>query len=115
VLVLTRKPGEPILIGDDIVITVLDIRGDGVRIGIDAPRGITIQRAEVVAAIAEANRAAASVGDDAEAILRAQLGLSTRADQGASDRSGPDERRRPLVVGVDAGADPGLEVVDAAE
>ena len=45
-LVLTRKPGERILIGDNIVVTILDSRGDGVRIGIDAPRGVTIQREE---------------------------------------------------------------------
>ncbi|PYY32704.1 carbon storage regulator [Curtobacterium sp. MCJR17_055] len=74
-LVLTRKVGERILIGDDIVITVLDSRGDGVRIGIDAPRGVKIQREEVVRAVAEANvAAAAGADDDAEARLRAALG-----------------------------------------
>ena len=82
-LVLTRKVGERILVGDDIVITVLDSRGDGVRIGIDAPRGVKIQREEVVRAVIEANAEAAaaaaggagSVGtDDAEARLRAALG-----------------------------------------
>jgi len=76
VLVLTRKVGERILIGDDIVITVLDSRGDGVRIGIDAPRGVKIQREEVVRAVAEANVAAAGADDDAEARLRAALGAS---------------------------------------
>lgn len=74
-LVLTRKPGERILIGDDIVITVLDARGDGGRIGIDAPRGVKIQRDEIVRAVAEANVAAASVDADAEARIKAQLGL----------------------------------------
>jgi carbon storage regulator len=74
VLVLTRKVGERILIGDDIVITVLDSRGDGVRIGIDAPRGVKIQREEVVRAVAEANVAAAGADEDAEARLRAALG-----------------------------------------
>ena len=59
-LVLTRKVGERILIGDDIVITVLDSRGDGVRIGIDAPRGVKIQREEVVQAVTEANVEAAA-------------------------------------------------------
>jgi len=78
VLVLTRKVGERILVGDDIVITVLDSRGDGVRIGIDAPRGVKIQREEVVRAVTEANAeaaaAAAGAGDDAEARLRRALG-----------------------------------------
>ncbi len=78
-LVLTRKVGERILVGDDIVITVLDGRGDGVRIGIDAPRGVKIQREEVVRAVTEANaEAAAAAGapgdDDAEARLRRALG-----------------------------------------
>lgn len=78
-LVLTRKPGEKILIGDDIVITVLDVRGDSIRIGVDAPRGVKIQRDEVVRAVTEANIAAshtASLTDeDAEAQLKAALGL----------------------------------------
>jgi carbon storage regulator len=54
-LVLTRKRGEQVLIGDDIVITILDSRGDGVRIGVDAPKGVRIQRQEVVLAVTEAN------------------------------------------------------------
>jgi carbon storage regulator len=73
-LVLTRKIGERILVGDDIVITVLDARGDGVRIGIDAPRGVKIQREEVVRAVREANVEAAGGGADAEAQMRAALG-----------------------------------------
>ncbi|WP_167138824.1 carbon storage regulator CsrA [Diaminobutyricimonas sp. TR449] len=73
-LVLTRKSGEQILIGDDIVITVLDSRGDGVRIGIDAPRGIKIQRGEIVKAVGEANVEATKTDEDAEARLRALLG-----------------------------------------
>ena len=59
-LVLTRKKGERVLIGDDIVVTVIDVRGDGVRIGFDAPRGVSIQRAEVVSAVKEANTGAAA-------------------------------------------------------
>jgi carbon storage regulator len=59
-LVLTRKRGERVLIGDDIIITVIDVRGEGVRIGFEAPKGIPIQRHEVVAAVSEANRAAAA-------------------------------------------------------
>jgi carbon storage regulator len=60
VLVLTRKRGEQVLIGDDIVITILDARGDGVRIGVDAPKGVRIQRQEVVLAVTEANVEAAA-------------------------------------------------------
>jgi carbon storage regulator len=61
-LVLTRKKGERVMIGDDIVITVIDIRGDGIRIGFDAPRGVPIQRAEVISAVSAANTEAAGIG-----------------------------------------------------
>ncbi len=74
-LVLTRKQGEKILIGDDIVITILDVRGDSIRIGIDAPRGVAIQRDEVVRAVTEANIAASHADSDAEARIKATLGL----------------------------------------
>lgn len=75
-LVLTRKVGEQILIGDDIVVTVLDVRGEGIKIGIDAPRGVRIQRQEVVAAVSDANvEAAQSADPGAEERIRALLGL----------------------------------------
>ena len=77
-LVLTRKPGERVLIGDDIVVTIIESRGDGVRIGIDAPRGVRIHREEVLKAVTEANQAASRPQEsakDAEARLRAALGL----------------------------------------
>jgi carbon storage regulator len=79
VLVLTRKAGERILIGDDIVITILDTRGDGIRIGIDAPRGVNIQRDEIVRAVTEANVEATHADGDAEARLKAALGLAPAA------------------------------------
>jgi carbon storage regulator CsrA len=47
VLVLTRRANQSIMIGDDIVVTVLDVRGDQVRIGIKAPRSIDVHREEV--------------------------------------------------------------------
>jgi carbon storage regulator len=70
VLVLKRKPGEKILIGDDIVITILDSRGDGVRVGIEAPRDRRILRDEVLRAVEEANTAAAASDADTEQQLR---------------------------------------------
>ncbi|MHC4879288.1 MAG: carbon storage regulator CsrA [Planctomycetota bacterium] len=51
-LVLTRKTNERIRIGDSIVITVVEVRGDKVRLGIDAPRDIPVHREEVHKAIA---------------------------------------------------------------
>ncbi|WP_350348536.1 carbon storage regulator [Agromyces sp. G08B096] len=59
-LVLTRKSNERVLIGDDIVVTVLEVRGDNsVRLGIHAPRDRRIQREEIVVDVASANREAA--------------------------------------------------------
>lgn len=60
-LVLTRKVGSNILIGDDIKITVVSVNGDRVRIGIDAPRDIRILREESITKTIEENQLAASV------------------------------------------------------
>ena len=46
-LVLSRKKDETIVIGDNIIVTVVEIRGDKVRLGFDAPRDVTIHRREV--------------------------------------------------------------------
>jgi carbon storage regulator CsrA len=47
VLVLTRRANQSIMIGEDVVVTVLDVRGDQVRIGIKAPRSVDVHREEV--------------------------------------------------------------------
>lgn len=71
-LVLSRRVGERLVIGDDIVITVIDVRSDGVRIGIDAPRDVRVNRAEVLEAVRQANvEAARSADDSAVDALRA--------------------------------------------
>ena len=62
-LVLSRRVGEQIVIGDDVVLTVIDVRHDTVRLGIDAPRHISVNRAEVRRAVAEANRDAVAAPD----------------------------------------------------
>jgi carbon storage regulator len=58
-LVITRKPGERICLGDDVTITVLDVVGSTVRLGIEAPAEIPVYRQEIWAAVKEENRAAA--------------------------------------------------------
>lgn len=58
-LVLTRKLGEGIVIGDDVTITVVEMKGGNVRIGIDAPRSKKIYRQEIYDRIVEENRGAA--------------------------------------------------------
>jgi len=58
-LVLTRKPGERLMIGDNIVLTVVEVKGDNIRIGIDAPREVKVYRGEIYDAIVAENRQAA--------------------------------------------------------
>jgi carbon storage regulator len=58
VLVLTRRPHQSIHIGDDIVVTVLEVKGDQIRIGINAPRDVQVHREEVLQALTQANRSA---------------------------------------------------------
>lgn len=60
-LVLSRQRDETIMIGDNIEITVVDIRGDKVRLGITAPKNITVHRKEVYEAIKQENRQASQL------------------------------------------------------
>lgn len=63
-LVLSRQRDETIMIGDDVEITVVDIRGDKVRLGITAPRHIQVHRKEVYEAIKRENQQAAKLKPD---------------------------------------------------
>ncbi|TWT99360.1 hypothetical protein Pla108_02970 [Botrimarina colliarenosi] len=60
-LVLSRQRDESIIIGDNVVITVVDVRGDKVRLGIDAPVEIPVHRREVYEAIQRENRRASEI------------------------------------------------------
>jgi carbon storage regulator len=55
-LVLSRKRNESIIINDNIVVTIVDIRGDRVRLGIEAPKHVTVHRREVYDAIKESEK-----------------------------------------------------------
>ena len=57
-LILSRKTNEKIMIGDDISISIIEIRGDQVRIGVDAPKSVKVFRQEVFDAIRAENKAA---------------------------------------------------------
>lgn len=61
-LVLSRHRDESIMIGDDVMITIVDIRGDKVRLGIDAPSEIPVHRQEVYDAIKRENQKASELG-----------------------------------------------------
>ena len=58
-LILSRKINEKIIIGDDVVLTIIDTRGDQIKIGIEAPKSVKILRHEVFEAIQRENQAAA--------------------------------------------------------
>jgi carbon storage regulator len=100
VLVLTRRPNQSIMIGDDIVVTVLEVKGDQIRLGIDAPRHVQVFREEVLVALQEANRSAV-------------LGTGSAPAAPAPGRPGPGGGRALPATGTDAtrstsnGATPG--------
>lgn len=72
-LVLTRKIGESIQIGDDIRLTVLSVHGQNVKVGVNAPKNVTVHREEIYEKIVEENKRAAQVNlQDAQKLL--QLG-----------------------------------------
>ena len=58
-LIITRRPGEKIMLGDDIVVHVMEIVGNSVRVGIQAPRSLPVYREEIWNVVREENRAAA--------------------------------------------------------
>jgi carbon storage regulator len=64
-LILARRPGERVVIGEDILVTVMEVSASTVRLGIEAPRGVSIFREEIWLAVKEENRAAAEAQADA--------------------------------------------------
>jgi carbon storage regulator len=63
-LVLARKKGESIMIGDNIEVRIIDITGDSVRIGVNAPKNITIHRDEIYKEIQEENKKASETSPE---------------------------------------------------
>ncbi len=106
-LVLSRQRDETIMIGDDVMITIVDIRGDKVRLGITAPTKIAVHRKEVYDAIkAENERAALLASTDADALRAAFRGAPTRTRaaplNGASPTSSPS-MPKPKLTGSPIG------------
>jgi carbon storage regulator len=79
VLILTRRPGERVVIDEDILIEVMAVSGHTVRLGISAPEGVSIYREEIWLAVKEENRAAAAADPKT---------LPTSATSGHDDTAG---------------------------
>lgn len=69
-LVLTRKPGEALMIGDDIEITIVSVSGDQIKIGIDAPKHVDIHRKEIYIQIGDENKSASAGVENLAGLLK---------------------------------------------
>jgi carbon storage regulator len=63
-LIITRRPGEKIMLGDEIVIEVIEVSGSSVRVGIAAPKSVPVYREEIWRAVKDENEAAAALDQD---------------------------------------------------
>lgn len=95
-LILTRRPGERVVIGDEILVTVMGVSGHTVRLGIAAPAGVPIYREEIWLAVKEENRAAAAASADAlpaaaDALPSAADALQTPAQPAPADAPADDQ------------------------
>jgi carbon storage regulator len=82
VLVLSRRVGESIVIGNQVTVTVLEVRGDQVRVGIDAPRDVQVHREEVFRSLQAENAEAATSADRARRLV-ARMPQAARRPDGA--------------------------------
>jgi carbon storage regulator len=76
VLIITRRPGEKVMVGEDIVVHVMEIVGNSVRVGIEAPRSVPVYREEIWNAVRDENQAATHVvpADLPEPVRRGESG-----------------------------------------
>jgi carbon storage regulator len=91
-LILARRIGESIMVGDQVEISVVDIKGDQVKLGIKAPPQVKVYRREVYAAIQEENRAAAAAAPDSLPQIDELMRGKTREEPGTT---GPATGNRP--------------------
>lgn len=99
-LVLTRKPGQSVYIGDDVKITLMEIKGNQVRVGIHAPPSVKIYREEIYLQILEENKSAAALSvetpPDLMAVAKAWKdkkadALGSLKKSKSTDKEPPDE------------------------
>jgi carbon storage regulator len=84
-LILSRREGESLTIGDDVVVTVVAINGNQIRLGIAAPREVRVLREEIYRAMQEENRAAASASQARERLEEAFRQVQDKKREDARD------------------------------
>ena len=92
-LILTRKPGESLYIGDSVKITIVEIKGHQIRVGIEAPQEMRIYREEIYLQILEENKTAAQSSEVSDAALE---GLSISWGDSSEDGSKKKHGLSPL-------------------
>jgi carbon storage regulator len=91
VLVLSRRKDETIVIGDDVRVTIVDVRGDTVRLGITAPKSIPVYRQEIYEAIQRENIEAAQARAESLDALAGALGAMGNAAPAKPAKPDEDE------------------------
>lgn len=112
-LILARKTNERIIIGDDIEVSVIDIKGDQVKLGIQAPNNVKVYRQEVFEAIQAENRSAAMTANrdlpelaglsEESTSGSEQAGADTEAEERRGNRGEPQEQESGESPDNDAG------------
>jgi carbon storage regulator len=103
-LVLSRKSGQSIVIGGNVVVTILEADGDRVKIGVEAPRELTVLRGELHVEMRLENRLAGAVGSAAETLLLPLLARDLpRSSQADRSRADHPDRRAGEAGGPDQG------------
>jgi carbon storage regulator len=94
-LKITRRAGERIIVGDDIVVTLLEVSGSTARIGIEAPAAVPIFREEIWVEVKRENEAAARAADELAALSpdAGAPGVQPVAQQPSADAHAPAETR----------------------
>lgn len=107
-LVVSRKPGERLLIGESVEVVVLAVRGDQVSLGVSAPRAVPIHRQELLERIRRENQRAAALGAEQlkhmGACIRAQLTRPATDCTMPTDLAAPVPHGTPAVKGAASSA-----------
>ena len=84
-LILSRRLGESVTIGDDIVVTVVGISGNQIRLGINAPKAVRVLREEIYKAIQKENQSAATAADSRSKLKDALKQFRGQTQEGSND------------------------------